>query len=109
MRKIYIVEERAFYSEGGRTQAKELHLLKHICATEELAKKRLAEWIEENQPYPEDISETQASCFYDEVPWNVVDLKTFNDHKTSEKDITNNDGYGSVETCMYYEFDLEEE
>lgn len=106
--KVWIVEEQGFYSEGGRTRAYEIHTLTHICATKELAEKRLQEWIAKNHPYPEDVSETQASCFYDEVPWKVVDEKVFNDHKTAEKDVTDNDGYGSSETCMFYEFVLEE-
>lgn len=107
-RKIWIVEEQGFYGEGGRKETKEFHTLAHICATEELAKKRLEEWIKKHKPYPEDIERTGATCYFEEVPWKTVDSVEFEKFRVPGKALTENDGYGSVEACIYYEFYMEE-
>lgn len=105
---VYLVEESGYYSEGDRHLPKECHTITHVCATKELAKQWLSKWIDEYNPLPEDISDYEAVCYYDEVPWKLADMKMMEDFKTNEKDYVNGGSYGSIETCNFYSMELEE-
>lgn len=107
---VYLVEEQGFYGLGGNTIPQEFHVLKHICQTEATARKWLAKWIEVNHPLTEDIDPNGqgATCYYDEVPWKLPDNKSMELHQTTEKDYVAGGSYGSIESCLYYEMEMEE-